>query len=327
MEQVKQFITWIGGAVAGLSILFYAAGYLVFRSHVNMLGLNGIVDYPNEQLLYEGAKFYFTVAAYLLKTFFVVGITLLLFVILGMLLRHVGWIDRAVSRTTAWLRVRAGVWNERRPALLRALLLTFLGVLFVLHTDRFFYPLEDLYIGINHLLYAVPPAKFPPQCAVPGAPGERADDMAAAVTLWLQQGERCRSQLLGEFRRLLAGYLLLLGAGYFALRHNRLRHTTVYRVGTVTLLVYGVLYTLLLPVAFGVLVRSPVYPVITLKKEAAPAQASAPLHLLHRQERALVVWDSAARKAAWLPGETAIIEIDVLGQGNLFARAQEERAP
>jgi hypothetical protein len=259
----------------------------------------------------------------------VVGITRLLVVILGMLLRHIGGIDRAVSRTSGWVRTRAAAWNERRPALLRALLLTLLGLLFVLHTDRFFYPLEDLYIGINHLLYAAPPANFPPRCAVPGSPGERADDMAAAVTVWLQQGEQCRSQLLGEFRRLLAGYLLLLGAGYLALRNNRLRHTTVYRVGTVTLLVYGVLYTLLLPVAFGVLVRSPVYPVVALKKDGGAAPPSAALHLLHRQERVLVVWDAAARRAAWIPGETAIIEIDVLGQRNLFSREPSagDRAP
>src|SRR5512132_2564428 len=115
MEHVKQFISWVGGAVAGLSILFYAAGYLVYRAHVNMLGLTGIVEYPHEQLLYEGAKFYFTVCAYLLKSFFVIGITLLMLVILAMLLRHIGWLDRAALRASAWSRARVARWNERRP--------------------------------------------------------------------------------------------------------------------------------------------------------------------------------------------------------------------
>ncbi len=326
MDQVKQFITWIGGAVAGLSILFYAAGYLVYRAHINMLGLSGVVDYPHEQLLYEGAKFYFTVGAYLLKSFFVVGIAVLMLVILAMLLRHVGWIDRAASRATAWAKTAVMRWNERRPALLRACVLALLGVLFVLHTDRFFYPLEDLYTGIEHLLYAAPPAAQPSQCVVPGTAGRHADDMVAAVTLWLQQGETCRFQLLGEFRRLLAGYLLLLAAGYFALRHQGLRHTTVYRVGTVTLAVYGALYTLLLPVAFGVLVRSPVYPLVALKGKAGSGDDPT-LYLLHRQEHALLVWNPQTRKAAWLPADRATVEIDVLGQGNLFARPKAESAP
>ncbi|HWI13080.1 MAG TPA: hypothetical protein VNT02_02455 [Burkholderiales bacterium] len=326
MEHVKQFISWVGGAVAGLSILFYAAGYLVYRAHVNMLGLTGIVDYPHEQLLYEGAKFYFTVCAYLLKTFFVVGITVLLLVILGMLLRHIGWLDRAIGRAGTSLRARIATWNARRPALLRAVVLALLALLFVLHTDRFFYPLEDLYTGIENLLYTKPAAEFAPRCTVGSAPGERPDDMVSAVTTWLQQGERCRPQLLGEFRRLLAGYLLLLVAGYFALTYRELRHTAVYRAGTVTLVVYGVLYTLLLPVAFGVLVRSPVYPYVVVKKDGAGVASSA-RHLLHRQENALLVWDPAARKATWMRADTAVVEIDVLGQANLFSRIRQDGMP
>jgi hypothetical protein len=89
-EQIKQFITWIGGAVAGLSILFYAAGYLVYRAHVSMLGLNGVIDYPQEHLLYEGAKFYFTVGAYLLHSFFVLGLASLIALIFLMVLRQLG---------------------------------------------------------------------------------------------------------------------------------------------------------------------------------------------------------------------------------------------
>jgi hypothetical protein len=321
MDQVKQFISWIGGAVAGLSILFYAAGYLVYRAHINMLGLSGVVDYPHEQLLYEGAKFYFTVVSYLLKSFFVIGIALLLVVITAMLFRQIGWIDRAITTGTTWTRSRMAHWNARRPALLRAFLLAMLGVLFVLHTDRFFYPLQDLYGGIEHLLYVPSSANAPARCAIPAA-GHEADEMAIAVTTWLRQGEICRSQLLGEFRRLLAGYLLLLVGGYFALRHRTFSNTLVYRVGTATLVVYGVLYTLLLPVAFGVLVRSPVYPVIAIKPGPRPA-----LHLLHRHERTLLVWDAAARKAIWLAGESAGAEFEVYGQANLFVPVKGATAP
>lgn len=316
METVKQFITWIGGALAGLSLLFYAAGYLVYRAHLNMLGLNGVVGYPHEQLLYEGAKFYFTVGAYLLKMFFVVGIASLVVVILAMLLRQVRWIDRAASSTAMWVRARVAQWNDRRPALLRSCALAVLAVLFVLHTDRFFYPLEDLYSAIAHLLYVPAPPAGSGVCVVARAPGDAGESVAAAVTLWLQQGEACRRQLLGEFRRLLAGYLLLLAGGYFALRHRSLRSAWVYRVATVTLLVYGALYTLLLPAAFGVLVRSPVYPVVSL-------QGGAPtLHLLHRESTTLLVWDPAQRKAAWMPVGGAVSEVAVYGQANLFTPLQ-----
>ncbi|HSQ03199.1 MAG TPA: hypothetical protein VLN59_04125 [Burkholderiales bacterium] len=315
MEQIKQFIAWIGGAVAGLSILFYAAGYLVYRAHINMLGLAGVIDYPHEQLLYEGAKFYFTVGAYLLKNFFVVGIAVLIALILVMLLRQIGWVDRGVRFVADWLHARRDRWNARHPALLRACLLAVLGALFVIHTDRFFYPLQDLYTGIEQLLYRPPPPRMPANCAVPG--GANAD-IVTAVTLWLQQGETCRYELLSEFRRILAGYLVLLAAAYFALHKERTDSSTVSRIGIGTLAVYGVLYTLLLPVAFGVLVRSPIYPVITLKSKAAAGDASPTLQLLDRNDRSLLVWDARARIAAWLRADSAV-EIDVRGQANLFS--------
>lgn len=317
MGLLRQFIAWIGGAVAGLSILFYAAGYLVYRAHLNMLGLNGVVAYPHEHLLYEGAKFYFTVAAYLLKTFFVVGIALLTIVIAAMLLRQVGRVEQAVTRLATAMRARIARWNERRPALLRACLLALLAMLFVLHTDRFFYPLEDLYGGIEHLLYVRAPVAVAAGCAIPLASGRQGPDMVTAVKSWLRQGEACRLQLLGEFRRLLSGYLVLLFAGYVALRYHALKTSWVYRVGTATLVVYGALYTLLLPAAFGVLVRAPVYPVVALRG-GPPA-----FHLLQRDGQSLLVWDPAARKAAWLPADSAAVEVGVFGQANLFTPLQE----
>jgi hypothetical protein len=318
VENIKQFIVWIGGAVAGLSVLFYAAGYLVYRAHINMLGLTGVVDYPQEQLLYEGAKFYFTVGAYLLNTFFVLGITLLIVLILIMLMRQIGWVERAVQSAADWLRTRRDRWNERHPALLRACTLAVLSVLFVIHTDRFFYPLQDLYTSIEHLLYRPPPPKMPENCTVPKVPGAADPDIAAAVTLWLQQGETCRYQLLGEFRRLLAGYLVLLVAVYLTVHKVKTGSSTAFRIGMGTLAVYGVLYTLLLPMAFGVLVRSPIYPVITLKSKTIATDASPVLQLLNRNDHSLLVWDRHARTAAWLPADSAV-EIDVRGQANLFA--------
>jgi hypothetical protein len=52
IDSLKGFVAWVGGAVAGLSVLFYAAGYLAWRAHTNMLGLTGVIDFPHEQLLY-----------------------------------------------------------------------------------------------------------------------------------------------------------------------------------------------------------------------------------------------------------------------------------
>ena len=327
IEGIKQFVAWIGGAVAGLSILFYAAGYLVHRAHTNMLGLTGIIDFPHEQLLYEGAKFFFTVGAYLLKSFVVIGITLLIAGILLMLLRQIVWLDRAGRAVTTWVRARRDRLNERHPALLGACALALLAGVFVVHTDRFLYPLQDLYTRMEHLLYRSPPANPPAGCGIPEPAGATdADGTLVAVTHWLQQGEKCRDRLLGEFRRLLAGYfLLLIALGYFALPRQTQEPSLVYRIAIGTLATYGVLYTLLLPMAFGVLVRSPIYPVITLKSRAGAVDISSPVHLLNKNDRSLLVWDRAVRKATWLPADAAT-QIDVHRQANLFALPAQEGA-
>jgi hypothetical protein len=95
------------------------------------------------------------------------------------------------------------------------------------------------------------------------------------------------------------------------------KRSTIYRVAITTLTAYGVLYTLLLPMAFGVLVRSPIYPVITLKAKTTPPEGAARLMLLNTREDALLVWDATGREAAWLPTDDTT-EIHVHGQANLF---------
>ena len=313
IDSLKGFVAWVGGAVAGLSVLFYAAGYLAYRAHTNMLGLTGVIDFPHEQLLYEGAKFFLTVGAYLLNGLFVIGIALLVALIVGTLLRQMGWLDRIVRNTSQGLRAWRDRLRARHPRLLDTCTLLLLAILFVIHSDRFYYPLQDVYPRIERLVYQAPA----PAAACP-AVAATDDGAMRAVTLWLQQGEKCRPVLLAEFRRLLAGYLLLLlVVGYFAFSRPLKKRSTIYRVAIATLTAYAVLYTVLLPMAFGVLVRSPIYPVITLKAKATPPEGAARLMLLNKRDDALLVWDAVGRKAAWLPTDDTM-EIYVHGQANLF---------
>jgi len=321
IEQIKQFIAWIGGALGGLSVLFYGAGYLVHRAHINMLGMTGVLDYSHEQLLYEGAKFCFSVSTYLLKSALVIGITLLIAALVILLLRRMSWVDRAGHTVTTFFRARRDQLNQRSPALLSICVLALLSVLFVWHTDHFFYPLQDIYTGVEHVLFKSVPPNPLNNCAVARAmDATKGNDMAIAVTLWLQQGEKCQNLLLGEFRRLLAGYLLLLTAlGYFAFQNRTGDRPTFHRIAIGTLTVYGVLYTLLLPMAFGVLVRSPIYPVITLNSKTGAVDTPQTLQLLSRNVGSLLVWDGVVRKATWLQADAAV-EISVHGQANLFTQ-------
>ena len=72
----RAFIVWLGGALAGITAILYATGYLITRAHLSLLGLYGVVDFGNDYIVQEGAKFFLvtgysfgrTVALPLLRT-------------------------------------------------------------------------------------------------------------------------------------------------------------------------------------------------------------------------------------------------------------------
>jgi hypothetical protein len=58
---IKAFSLWLGGSLAGISAMLYATGYLITRAHLNLLGLYGIVDFGNDYIVQEGAKFFLVI--------------------------------------------------------------------------------------------------------------------------------------------------------------------------------------------------------------------------------------------------------------------------
>lgn len=62
LKSISAFIGRLTGSLAGIAVIFYACGYLVARSHLNMLGLFGLMDFPREHYLQEGGKFFAVLA-------------------------------------------------------------------------------------------------------------------------------------------------------------------------------------------------------------------------------------------------------------------------
>lgn len=312
LDSLKQFIAWIGGALGALSVMFYAAGYLAHRAHVNMLGLNGVLSYTHDQLLYEGAKFFFTVGAYSLNVMFATGLVILITIVALMFLRQIRWINRVSGAVTRWVARSRNAASQRHPRLTVAVMLGALGVALVLHTERFFYPLQDLYAGVENVLYARSTAAGGTPCG-----SARQQTTTLTVTRWLLLGEDCRGHLLLTFRDSVIGYLILLAALAYANGRKKRSRAIADRIVSATLLAYGCLYTLLLPAAFGILVRSPIYPEITVKPKGGAVTVHSALHLLDRTGPSVLVWDRRAGRATWLPPEAAA-EITVHGQSNLL---------
>ncbi len=73
VKQVGSVIGWLGGGLVGITAILSALGYLVMRSHQNLLGITGFVPIPPERWSIEGSRFLYNSLLYLLGTFFSFG--------------------------------------------------------------------------------------------------------------------------------------------------------------------------------------------------------------------------------------------------------------
>jgi hypothetical protein len=312
LQRLKESIAWLGGALAAVTAICYATGYFAFHAHLTMLGLGRVVDFKHEDMLLEGGRFFFVVTAHLLQMALALGAGLVTVLVLYAFLGEIGPLIRGWRRLNEWASARHVALSVARPGLAGTLLLTAVVVLLIAHTDRFFYPL--LALGrIDSLLFRTG-VQTTGDCKALIPMADIGLKPAVAASL-LVQGERCSNYLLAEFRRLLDGYLVLLIAiGLSFSLSSAIRSPLLARAFRMVLAVYGMVYTLLLPVAFGILVRAAVYPVATLEFKGG---ALATGNLMTRNEKNLLLWLHAERKAVWYPSET-IATIEVTGQANLF---------
>jgi hypothetical protein len=311
LQRLKESIAWLGGALAALTAICYATGYYAFHAHLTMLGLGRVVEFKHEDMLLEGARFFFAVTAHLLQMVLALGAGGAGVLVVLALLGEIGPLARRARLAGAWLAARRAALAASRPALKRTLLTAAAVVLLIAHTDRFFYPL--LALGrIDSLLFRTG-AQATADCRalIPVAGSGLPPAVAASLLI---QGGRCSVFLLAEFRRLLDGYLVLLIAVGLSFSFGASQPQTLARAFRLVLAVYAMVYTLLLPIAFGILVRAAVYPLARLEfRDGAPASGN----LMTRNDKSLLLWLPAERKAVWYPSE-AIARLQVTGQSNLF---------
>lgn len=301
----RAFIIWLGGSLAGIGAIFYTAGYLVTRAHLSLLGLYGLVDFGNDYLFQEGAKF-FLVTGYAL----VRNVALPLLAVFGAVI-----VAAAILRLL--LRARARRWwrsaRERVPAFgadgwPRTLAFVALFVAFLGHSEAFLGKFQQP-LCIANLLYANAGDE---KCS---APMQRAaDELRTAL---LNQDE---TLLGGAFQELLLGMALAAALAYATWRVTRPWRWRAWCVAPP--LLAAALYLILLPMDYGVLQRPINYPriALTLDEKAAFAMRG-PVFLLNKTAGDFVVWDAPSRKLFWIPaGSVKRAEVD--GAYDLFDSAR-----
>ena len=277
IEGLKSFLVWVAGALAGITAILYACGYLVTRSHLAMLGLYGLVDFGADHFLQEGAKFAVTIAYMalrpLLSVVVLLGLVVLLVRFVGSLLARPGagsWGTGAIGNIAA----RVPPESRRRLAYLLCL-----GALLAHATVAYDYFENPL--NVVNLLYADPAS------AKPGS----LDALVLA-------GDRAR--LHGRFEGLLWSTLLaasLTVAAWRTVGAGR-RH------GNLLMLPFAVtlgLYLVTLPMDYGVLERPVNYGAVSFTSDPGTLPQGDNLYLLDKKSDGFVVWNKTTRRVVWVP--------------------------
>lgn len=280
------FVGWLTSSLAGIAAIFYACGYLVMRAKLNMLGLFGLFEYPREQYLQEGGKFFVAVTVMLigkllprlvllLYVLAFVSIIVLLFLAVGFFFKGSGFLERC-GRMKSYLLAMPKGWPWLWSSFL-LLCFVFILVFYVLDYLNSFAAV----LGVSNLLYGSP---------------ERmgGGDDASLVIRWLLQGDSQQLQLY--FLQLLKGellaVLLLTAAWYTTAMFQKARLWLVS-----PFIIVAVLYTIFTPMAYGVLVRPTKYAVVSFNWKDQPiAAAPSGFYLLNKSDREFVLWDRDQKK-------------------------------
>jgi hypothetical protein len=297
----RAFIVGLGGALAGISAMLYASGYLVTRAHLSLLGLYGLIDFNNDYILQEGAKF-FLVTAYsagrdmVLPALALLTLAAILLILLGLLLR---------ARTRRWwqtLRNHAPGREARRWLRMIAFVTVF--VLFLWHSDEYLDKFEHPLCFANLLFADAGTTK----CSMATARG--GDGLKAALL------GSDKAALNGAFRELIVGLAESIALSYLTWR---IALPWRWRAWCIAPCLFAtLLYVFLLPMDYGVLQRSINYPRIALTlDEKAVFPVSGPTFLMNKSAGDFVIWGASSRKLFWVPA-ASVRRAEVDGAYDLF---------
>jgi hypothetical protein len=320
-QGTKAVVAWIATSLAGLTAIVYAAGYFLFHAHLNMLGLGDVVSFPHDQMLLEGGRFFLFSISRLIWDCVIGGLMLAIVLIAVALLREVKAITDRTQRIGAWVNRRRAAIAASHPRLGGALVLALFVSCLAAHAKYYYYPLYSLQ-ELANLLFSRPgpPLKTAQDCIAFLQTEPELSDFAARI---VSSGSgHCQNRLAFEFDGILEEYLLLIISGGIIFHYtSKVSDGIMIRLMRLLLAAYILIFTLLLPVAFGVLVRIPIYPAV----EITPRNGTLiKARLLKLDSNGVTIWEEDRRRISWQP-ITALGSIQVTCQGNLFDSQEYDR--
>jgi hypothetical protein len=285
------FIAWVTSSLAGIGAILYVTGYLSTVAQLHLLGLGRLIAYPSEHYLEQGGNFFIAIGPTLLLVVLLLSLILLALSLLPSL-----WQRRTGGTSAPAAEGKAGRLAGAWRGALYALLLLVLFARFDL--DVFAEPLI-----LSNLLLADPAA------AATAGP-------AGSAELLRQLAAGARRPLEAAFSWRLYQEVLIVGL-FVACWHV----TLSWRFRVVALLPFAVaalLYTVFLPMLYGVLMGQMQFPVASLELADAAAGAAPPrVLLLSKGEQEFLLFDREHRKLVWLPRDR-VHRLEISGSETLL---------
>ncbi len=292
---VTVFIGWLTGSLAGIGAILYVFGYLITIAQLHLLGLDAqFFGYGNPYYVQEGGKFLISVGQYLgdiLLNLLIAG-AIFSFPILFILIIVLFFKRKKLGEYRDRLKKNLDELGQKWPSLWRGLAFALLLILlFYLSADpqSFNDPLE-----ISNLLYT-------------SETHHAISNTANKIRLLLIKGETESLKayfldcLLFELK---AGILLFLA--FVVTSPWRLRLLAIS-----PFVIIFMLYTIFLPMLYGVLNYQIKFPAINLSSDNKMLlERSGNLYLINKTDGEFILWDCAQKEVLWIPqGEIKSAEI------------------
>ena len=294
LKSIAGFVGWLTTSLAGVGAILYGLGYLIMTAQLHLLGINGLVTYSHERYLQEGGNFFIAVGPEIITIVLAFIATFIVVSILpgaAFYAAHHWFAAWCAQRIASLTRLGGGILGHWRIAAYIAALLILFFV--CLDPQTFSEPLT-----LSNLLFTQSnPAGTTPT--------------AARLQELLVSGDKAR--LAAVFSSYLYFHLLvvcLLAIGWHLVAGWRFRKLAISPFAVVFLL-----YTIFLPMLYGVLKRPIQFPIVTLKtNEEMKVGNMDHLFLLSKGEQEIVLFEPTRHHVLWLPvGQVRSLDIEGSG--------------
>lgn len=296
MKALTGVIAWVGASIAGLTALCYAAGYFTIHEHLAMLGFSDVVDVSKDQLLLEGGRFFY-------RTLQQMAISGIIIIVTATAACAIAW---------AIYRIPLVHGNERVVAIrdrlasksargLTAELLPLFAIAIVVWHYNFFYDPTSSILTLENLAFSAPR-------------GQSGTFAIQAGRMILSGNPDDRANLAGSYDYFVQVYALFIAVTWLMI-YNR-SNTAFGKAANFLFVIYTVILTAFLPLAFAVMVRTPIYPVFDVALKGGRQVHGL---VIQRTDNGILLWDPRTRRAASY-GSNDITGYQVVGDRDIFAR-------